>query len=74
MIPNEQKGQKVRTLDALWAAAMKSRCVIGDHTWFTKPRPAAFVISMQANRVRTILRQGIYLYKPARKLRREMTA
>lgn len=43
--------------------AYNKRSVIGDHPVCRRPRPAAFIINMQAAIVHRLLKKGLYLYE-----------
>jgi len=57
-------GRRIKTLAGLYRAARNKRAVIcPDDLCFRKPRPAAFVISMQGTAILRAFRCGMYLYK-----------
>lgn len=61
-----QCGARIWTLKQLINAAQWKRAVIGNSTFVTRPRPAAFIVSMQARIVYKLLQDGLWFYKPIR--------
>lgn len=58
-----KRGFRVRSLSMLMNLAYNKRSVIGDHPVCRRPRPAAFIINMQAAIVHRLLKKGLYLYE-----------
>ena len=59
-----KNGKRIVTLAGLRRAANDRRAVIcPNDPGFTKPRPAAFIISMQGTAILRAFRCGMYIYK-----------
>lgn len=61
------KGTRIKSLNALAAAAMKKQAVIGFHTYMMRPMPAAFLFAMQGRLINNALNRGVWIYKPKAK-------
>lgn len=60
--------KRITTLEELGTAALDRKAVvIPSHPAFTKPRAAAFIVSMQARQVLGLLHQGLFIYTPKNK-------
>ena len=62
-----QQGPRVSSLDQLADLARHARAVVIPGTTYSKPCPAAWVMSMQAWTVNKYLIRGIYVWIPAEK-------
>lgn len=63
---NPRIERRVTNLDELMYLAGAKCAVVGRIGWLHKPKPAAWVVSMQARMVHQALRDGVYLYNPKR--------
>jgi hypothetical protein len=59
------KGIRVRLLEQIQSAALNRRAVIWNG--LTRPKAAAFVISMQARTVLSLMRRGMWIWNVQKK-------
>jgi hypothetical protein len=59
------KGIRIRSLEQIQAAALNRRAVIWDG--LTRPKAAAFVISMRACTVLSLMRRGMWIWNVQKK-------
>lgn len=64
-------GKQIKTLADLYDVAQRRRSVVCDelrrNNWgFRRPKPAAFILSMQARQVLFLIWQGLYEWIPAK--------
>lgn len=63
-----KKPIQIKTLAALYKAANLKQCVVCPGSrCFENHTPAAFIMSMQGQRILPLLNLGLYIYQPKRK-------
>jgi len=55
--------QKIESLKELAKVSEAKKCVVVPETYMSQPRPAAFVLSMQARLVLRLMEAGMFVYE-----------